>query len=534
MFQKFKKNSSAQNLQLPPEQETPYLIDLRNVIKNFHTAAGVFTALRNINLQVSGHEFVAVIGKSGSGKSTLINMITGIDRPTYGEVFVDGTGIHQLNEDQTAIWRGRNLGVIFQFFQLLPTLTVIENLVLPMEFCEMFSLQERIERAMYLLELVELADQAYKLPATLSGGQQQRAAIARALANDPKLLVADEPTGSLDSKTSDTIFQLFDDLVQQGKTILMVTHDRDLASRVTRVVHIADGEIVDEQISQALPSLGKDQLVKVASQLEPIIYPAGSVIVQEGDPADKFYIILKGQAEVWVRHATAGDVLVARLESGQYFGEMGLVEGGIRTSTVRAAAESDISVMALDRETFSSLLQDSQLTSADIAKLMRQRITEQHLLRIVPDLTEDRLEAIQEDLELLTFEPGAEIVRKGDPADKFYLVLKGTVDVVACPPGGAEEIVAQLGSGQYFGEIGLLRGGKRSHTVRVAQKSDNGAEVAAIGRRAFQLMAESQLTQDEIAHMMRRRLAEKIGDFVPGLRRRPRRSDVLAKLKFDD
>lgn len=534
MLQKLKKRSPAPNLQFSSENETPYLIDLRDVIKNYHTAAGDFTALRNINLQVSDHEFVAVIGKSGSGKSTLINMVTGIDRPTYGEVFVDGTPIHLLNEDQMAIWRGRNLGVIFQFFQLLPTLTVIENLVLPMEFCEMYTLQERVERAMYLLELVELADQAYKLPSALSGGQQQRAAIARALANDPKLLVADEPTGSLDSKTSDTVFQLFDDLVQQGKTILMVTHDRDLASRVTRVVHIADGEIVDEQISQALPSLSKDQLVRVASQLEPIVYPAGSVIIQEGDPADKFYIILKGQADVLVRHASAGDVLVARLESGQYFGEMGLVEGGQRTSTVRAAADSDISVMALDRETFSSLLRDSQLTSADIATLMRQRITEQHLHRIVPDLTENQIEMVQADLEILTYEPGAEIIRQGEAAEKFYMMLKGTVDVVSCPPTGEEEVVAQLGSGQYFGEIGLLRGGKRSHTVRAVQDSDTGVEVAAMGRRAFQLMTESQLTKDEIAHMMRRRLAEKVGDFVPDLRRRPRRSDVLAKLNFDD
>ena len=511
------------------------LIELRQVIKNYQTAAGDFTALRKVNLKVAKHEFVAVIGKSGSGKSTLINVITGIDRPTYGEVYVGGTPIHRLDEDQMAVWRGRTVGVIFQFFQLLPTLTVIENLMLPMEFCEMYEVRERAERAMYLLELVELADQAYKLPSALSGGQQQRAAIARALANDPKLLVADEPTGSLDSKTSDTIFQLFDDLVQRGKTILMVTHDRDLAGRVTRVVNIADGEIVDEQISQALPSLSKDQLVKVASRLEPLTYTPGAVIVREGDPADKFYIILKGQAEVLVQHPHAGEVLVARLESGQYFGEMGLVEGGVRTSTVRTAANSDMVVMALDRDTFSNLLQTSQLTSADIARLMRQRVTEQHLRRIVPDLSPEQMETVQAGLEILTYAPGAEIIQQGEVADKFYLVLKGNVEVVSIGPSGEEEVVAQLGSGQYFGEAGLLRGGKRSHTVRASQVNEGDVEVAAMGRETFEkLMTESKLTKDEIVHVMRRRLADKLQDFLPDMHRRPRRSDVLAKLQFDE
>lgn len=187
-----------------------------------------------------------MVGKSGSGKTTLINMFTGIDRPTSGEIIVNGTLVHKLNEGQMAVWRGRNLGVIFQFFQLLPTLTIIENVILPMDFCGMYSARERTERAMHFLEQVELADQAHKLPAALSGGQQQRAAIARALANDPPIIAADEPTGNLDSKTAESVFMLFERLVDQGKTILMVTHDRDLAKRVTRTVVLADGEIVGD------------------------------------------------------------------------------------------------------------------------------------------------------------------------------------------------------------------------------------------------------------------------------------------------
>jgi CRP-like cAMP-binding protein len=192
-------------------------------------------------------------------------------------------------------------------------------------------------------------------------------------------------------------------------------------------------------------------------------------------------------------------------------------------------------VMALDRDTFSNLLQTSQLTSADIARLMRQRVTEQHLRRIVPDLSPAQMEALQAGLEILTYPPGAEIICQGDLADKFYLVLKGNVEVVSIGPGGEQEVVAQLGSGQYFGEAGLLRGGKRSHTVRAAQANEGDVEVAAIGREAFEkLMIESKLTKDEIAHVLRQRLADKLQEFLPDMRRRPRRSDVLAKLQFDE
>ncbi|MCE7981311.1 MAG: ABC transporter ATP-binding protein [Caldilinea sp. CFX5] len=239
-----KKTNHATNGQSQQAAPTRTLIDLNNVAKSYATAAGQFLALKRINLQVQSGEFVAVVGKSGSGKSTLINMITGIDRPSGGEVIVAGTPVHTLSENQIARWRGRNVGVVFQFFQLLPTLTVLENVMLPMDFCHMYTPAERRRRGLHLLEQVELADQANKLPTAISGGQQQRAAIARALANDPPIIIADEPTGNLDSRTADSVFQLFSQLVTNGKTILMVTHDDDLAHRVTRTVTIADGEIV--------------------------------------------------------------------------------------------------------------------------------------------------------------------------------------------------------------------------------------------------------------------------------------------------
>lgn len=222
------------------------LIHLQDVVKVYDKGEVPFTALRGVDLEVNAGEFVGLIGKSGSGKTTLINMITGIDHPTSGEIFVDGAPVHTFNENQLAQWRGRTIGVVFQFFQLLPTLTVAENVMLPMDFCNVYKKEERRERALHFLDQVEMAGQADKMPAALSGGQQQRVAIARSLANDPPLIVADEPTGNLDSKTADSVFQLFERQVAAGKTIVMVTHDNDLASRVTRTLHVVDGLILDD------------------------------------------------------------------------------------------------------------------------------------------------------------------------------------------------------------------------------------------------------------------------------------------------
>jgi putative ABC transport system ATP-binding protein len=219
------------------------LIDLHDVVKTYQTGAGGVTVLKDINLKVQPGELVGVVGPSGSGKSTLLNMITGIDRPTSGEVFVGDEAVHELSENELARWRGRHVGVIFQFFQLLPTLTILENVMLPMDFCKVYKRRERMERAMELLEQVSIADQAHKLPSALSGGQQQRAAIARAMANDPPIIVADEPTGNLDTVTAGEMFTLFEGLVERGKTLMIVTHDRSLSSRMGRVIHLLDGNL---------------------------------------------------------------------------------------------------------------------------------------------------------------------------------------------------------------------------------------------------------------------------------------------------
>jgi len=352
------------------------LIELQQVVKTYETTAGDFTALKDINLRVDSGEFVAVIGKSGSGKSTLINMITGIDRPTSGEVLVGDTAVHTLGEGKMAEWRGRNIGVIFQFFQLLPTLTVIENVMLPMDFCNMYSMRERQERAMHLLEQVEMAEHAHKLPSAVSGGEQQRVAIARALANDPPILAADEPTGNLDSKTAESVFRLFERLVDEGKTILMVTHDRDLAKRATRTVILADGEMMEEYLARTFPSLTERQLIRATRNLEPQKYAPGSMIIQEGAPPDDFYIITKGQVEVLVQASNGGEFVVARMGSGQYFGEIELLRGGANIATIRAAPDTGVEVVALDRETFTSLIAESEPTQEEIVHVVQERIRE--------------------------------------------------------------------------------------------------------------------------------------------------------------
>lgn len=222
------------------------LIQMEAISKIFKTPAGEFPALREVTTCFYRGEFVSVVGKSGSGKSTLVNMITGIDRPTTGVVRIDGMEIHRLGESRMSAWRGVNLGIVFQFFQLLPTMSLLENVLLPMDFSGIYPPAEREARAMDLLDRVGLAELADKLPAAVSGGQQQSAAIARALANDPPILIADEPTGNLDSRTADQVFEIFADLVSQGKTILMVTHDPGLARRTGRVLQIVDGRLVSD------------------------------------------------------------------------------------------------------------------------------------------------------------------------------------------------------------------------------------------------------------------------------------------------
>ena len=233
-------------------QSSSPIVQVKDVVKRFHVGDGDVTILKGISLDIMPGEFVAIVGPSGNGKSTLLNMMTGIDHPSEGQVVVTGQSVHTMSENELAVWRGEHLGIIFQFFQLLPALSLVKNVMLPMDLVKKLPRRERAARAMALLDTVGLADQAHKLPSQVSGGQQQRAAIARALANDPPLLVADEPTGNLDSTTAEDVFQLFLKLVAAGKTMVMVTHSRTLAARGSRVVEIRDGLIASDSSQLAV------------------------------------------------------------------------------------------------------------------------------------------------------------------------------------------------------------------------------------------------------------------------------------------
>ena len=230
----------------PSEIAPEPLIRLRNVNKVYQTEAGDFPALKDISADFRQGEFAAIIGKSGAGKSTLVNMISGVDSLNSGEVWIDKTPVHTLSQNQISRWRGKTIGVVYQSFELLSQISIVSNVMLPMDFCGTFVPGKSYERAMQLLETVEIAEHAHKFPTMISGGQQQRVAIARALANDPAVIVADEPTGSLDSTTAEKIYQIFEGLAAQGKTVVMVTHDQTVASRVKHLLRIADGRITED------------------------------------------------------------------------------------------------------------------------------------------------------------------------------------------------------------------------------------------------------------------------------------------------
>jgi putative ABC transport system ATP-binding protein len=356
------------------------IVQICNLYKSYETAAGEFPVLKGITLGIQPGEFVGIIGKSGSGKSTLINMIAGIDHPSGGKVFVQDTSVHGMNESEMSKWRGRNMGIVFQFFQLLPMLTVLENVMLPMDFCNVYAARERKDKALEMLDMVEMADHANKLPSAVSGGQQQRVAIARALANNPPVIVADEPTGNLDSHTAESVFGLFEMLVNQGKTIMMVTHDNSLARRVTRTVLLADGEVVNEWLLKAMPTLTHQQLLRATKNSKHFIFKPGEAIVKENDINDRFYIISEGYVDIVLKRSGGDEVKVNRMGPGEYFGEVELMNGGHAIATV-TAGEVPVEAVSIPRAVFEELLQESRDTKKAMETVVNRRINENQSAR---------------------------------------------------------------------------------------------------------------------------------------------------------
>lgn len=358
----------------PTRHHAEDMIQMRGVVKTFKNPAGEFVVLKGIDLTIRRGEFVAIVGKSGSGKSTLLNMITGIDHPTGGKVIVNGADIYAVTESQRSLWRGKNLGIVFQFFQLLPMLTLLENVMLPMDYVDEYDFDERPTRAMQLLEMVGLADQADKLPLAVSTGQQQMTAIARALATDPPLLVADEPTGNLDSKTASHMIDVFDELVRRGKTIVMVTHDPSLTSRVNRTIIISDGELIDEAVAKALPLLRHRHMLEITKKAERVTVGPGEVILDCGQPVDQLCIIAGGAVKVMSANGTRGKVL-AHLQAGDFFGEIELLRGGRAIACVRAGSQP-VDLLSLPRQDFLRIIEESPITAEALGRIVQDRLKE--------------------------------------------------------------------------------------------------------------------------------------------------------------
>jgi ABC-type lipoprotein export system ATPase subunit len=359
---------------LTPEQDYPAIV-LRGVDKVYENAAGKFVALKNIHMQLNYGQFISIVGKSGCGKSTLLNMITGIDHPTAGEVIVGNQRIYEMSESQRALWRGRNMGVVFQFFQLLPTLTLLENTMLPMDYCKVYPFHERPGRAMELLKMVGLEEQAHKLPASVSSGQQQSAAIARSLATDPALILADEPTGNLDSRSAENILNLFEKLASQGKTILIVTHDPSITQRTDQTVILSDGEIIDQSVARALPFLSHPQMLAATKHAQEQQFTPGTTILRQGKAVEHFFMIVSGSVEVVANSEQANEMCLATLGPGQFFGEVELTQGGESIASVRAA-KAGAEVALLPKDTFFELIGGSPLTRAAIQEIAATRRAE--------------------------------------------------------------------------------------------------------------------------------------------------------------
>ncbi len=353
----------------------PPAVVLRGVDKVYENAAGKFRALKSIDLQLDYGQFVSVVGKSGCGKSTLLNMITGIDHPTAGDVIVANEHIYKMSESHRALWRGRNLGVVFQFFQLLPTLTLLENTMLPMDYCKVYPFSERPQRAMELLERVGLQDQAHKLPATVSSGQQQSAAIARALATDPSIILADEPTGNLDSRAAENVLDLFESLARAGKTVLIVTHDPSITQRTDQTVILSDGEIIDQTVARALPFLSHPQMLDATRRAAKRSIEPGAPVLHQGEPVDSFFMIVSGRVQVVVKSGQVGEMQLACLGPGQFFGEVELTQGGHAIASVHGGPQG-AELALLPKSTFYELIDGSPLTRHAMHELATARLAE--------------------------------------------------------------------------------------------------------------------------------------------------------------
>lgn len=464
--------------------------------------------LFDIDLEVRPREFVILMGPSGSGKSTLLGLIGCLRSVQQGSLKILGQELNGANNEQLVQMR-RHFGYITQASNLLQFLTARQNVQMSLELHPKLSLSEMQQKAIAMLEAVGLGDKVDRYPDQLSGGQRQRVAIACALVTQPKLVLADEPTAALDKVSGRNVMALMHRLAkEQGSAVVTVTHDNRILDLADRIIKVEDGKLgiaVSQELAIALPGFNEALFEEAATKPTVLTYESEEIIIRQGEAATKFYVILEGEVEVWQELPNQAPKLVNQLHRGQYFGEMGLLQGGIRTATVQVAANSEVKVMVIEEELFRRLMADSDLTSADIARHMAQRSITSHLAIALPTLSLQDLSAALSQAQVIRYGANSNIIQAGEPARKFYLVAKGQVEVLVRNEQGQDVQQSILAAGAYFGQQELVTGQSYEFTVRVLP--DTEVEIIVLDRQTFcNLIAKSNVTQAEVAEVLRNRL----------------------------
>lgn len=466
--------------------------------------------LFDINLEIHPQEFVILTGPSGSGKSTLLSLVGCLRSVQDGSLSVLGQALKGATKRELTRIR-RQFGYITQSSNLLHFLTAQQNVQMSLELHSELTKQQRRDHAKAILESVGLGEHTNYLPDNLSGGQRQRVAIASALVTNPKLILADEPTAALDRKSGRNVVALMHRLAKEhGSAVLMVTHDNRILDLADRIINVEDGKLglaVSQELSFAFPGFDTSLLENVATQPTVLTYAAGETIVRQGDRANKFYVILEGNIEILSEAPHQQPKLLRQMSRGEYFGEIGLLQGGKRTATVRVAADSEAKVMAIDESLFRAILKDSDLTNIDIAHQLHRRIMTSHLARVLPNLSAARLAQAIAEVNVVHYGPNSVIVQQGELADKFYLIAKGTVAILKTDENGEEVTERILQTGEYFGEREVVSSSPHPNTIRVLPEAV--AEVMVVERKSFcSLLLEANATQGEVASVLCNRLLD--------------------------
>ncbi|MCF2150409.1 DevA-like, part of ABC transporter [Desmonostoc muscorum LEGE 12446] len=462
--------------------------------------------LSDINLEVKAKEFVILTGPSGSGKSTLLSLIGCLRSVKKGSLKILGQELNGSNREQLVQMR-RNFGYITQSSNLLDFLTVQQNIQMSLELQPNFSPKEARAKTASILEAVGLADKLNAYPGNLSGGQKQRVAIASALVTQPKLVLADEPTASLDKTAGRNVVALMHRLAKEhNSAVLMVTHDNRILDLADRIVNVEDGKLglaLNQELSLVLPGFDEALLEKVATKPIVLTYQSEEVIVRQGEPATKFYILLEGEVEILQEFPDELPRLLNHLSRGDYFGEVGLLRDGKRTATVRVTRNSEVKVMVIEEELFRLFLSNSELTKADIVRRLHQRVMTIHLSNALPNVDPSEIVAVATQAKVIRYGANSIIVQQGEVADKFYLILEGEVEALVGDRHD-EFTSCTLQSGEYFGNAQLVNGENYPFTVRAGLSE---VEMMIIDRESFcSLIFKSNTNQETVASVLRQRL----------------------------